>query len=201
MTAVAGTSAPDDINAGYFTIPISFHADATCVRHIYLRPHAGSDTLPTDRTLFITGLPAKLSHELLAQLFSRFGDLERAAVHSSGLSAVILFAATKGLDKAMRAATKGRVIVLEPPEHTSAYGVKAWVEAHKLLKPGNVELQRQLDEWTAAYEAAEEARKLEAMANMEDEGWTVVQRHKVIRAIWCCCMNQRTGIRLCTPLF
>lgn len=53
------------------------------------------------------------------------------------------------------------------------------MEGHKALKPGNGELQAALDEWMEEWEAAEAARREAALAVQEDEGWTVVQRHKV----------------------
>lgn len=53
------------------------------------------------------------------------------------------------------------------------------MEAHKAEKPGNAELQAQLDAWMEEFEEEEAARKREALASMEDDGWTVVQRHKV----------------------
>ncbi len=56
------------------------------------------------------------------------------------------------------------------------------MEQHKAQTPGNAELQRALDAWTEQFEADEERRRQEALQAMEDEGWTVVQRHKVGRA-------------------
>lgn len=50
---------------------------------------------------------------------------------------------------------------------------------HKGLTPGNADLQEALDAWTEEFEAEEELRRKEALVAMEDEGWTVVQRHKV----------------------
>jgi hypothetical protein len=54
-----------------------------------------------------------------------------------------------------------------------------WVEQHKALKPGNAELQAALDEWMEEFEAEEERRRAEALAVQQDDGWTLVQRHKV----------------------
>lgn len=54
-----------------------------------------------------------------------------------------------------------------------------WVEAHKALKPGNAELQAALDEWMEEWEEEEARRRAAALAAQEDDGWTVVQRHKV----------------------
>ena len=47
------------------------------------------------------------------------------------------------------------------------------------MKPGNAELQAALDEWMAEFEAEEEARRAAALAVQQDDGWTLVQRHKV----------------------
>jgi hypothetical protein len=55
------------------------------------------------------------------------------------------------------------------------------VEQHKALKPGNAELQAALDEWMEEFEAEEERRRAEALAVQQDDGWTLVQRHKVRR--------------------
>ena len=55
--------------------------------------------------------------------------------------------------------------------------VLAWVEEHKAAFPGNAALQAALDEWTAAYEAAEAAAAEAAAAAAAGDGWTVVVRH------------------------
>lgn len=52
------------------------------------------------------------------------------------------------------------------------------MEEHKALKPGNGELQAALDEWMEEWEAEEERKRQEALRAQEDDGWTVVQRHK-----------------------
>ena len=53
------------------------------------------------------------------------------------------------------------------------------MERHKEEKPGNAELQEALDEWMEEFEAEEERRRAEALRSQEEDGWTVVQRHKV----------------------
>lgn len=136
------------------------------------------DTVPTGRALFVAGLPAELHEGALLDLFSRFGDVERAAMHGSRLSAVILYAAKSGREAALKAAAKGKTLRLDVAPPPGTQGLKAWVEAAKAEKPGNDELQRRLDQWMDEYEAEEEKRKAAAMAAMEEEGWTVVQRHK-----------------------
>ena len=47
-----------------------------------LQVHNGQgDGLPDNRALFVAGLPVVLADENLAVLLSRYGDIERAAIH------------------------------------------------------------------------------------------------------------------------
>jgi hypothetical protein len=169
-------------STSYLVLPIKLHPKSSLVRHLYLKPQSAQGNLPQGRAVFVAGLPADLHEGSLLELFSKFGEVERAAVHGSRLSAVILYSSKQGRDAALKAATKGKTIRLDKSSVGSttsgAQGLKAWVNAHKAQKPGNVELQRQLDEWMEDYEAEEERRKMSAMAAMEEDGWTVVQRHK-----------------------
>jgi hypothetical protein len=168
--AEAGTS--------YSVLPIKLHPRDAIVRHLYLKPQAGGDTLPAGRALFVAGLPAELHEGALLELFSRFGDVERAALHGSRLSAVVLYVAKTGREAALKAAAKCKTLRLDVEPPPGPQGLKAWVEAAKAEKPGNSALQRRLDQWMAEYEAEEESRRAAALAAMEEDGWTVVQRHK-----------------------
>jgi RNA recognition motif-containing protein len=175
-------------STSYLVLPISLHSKSKLVRHLYLKPQSGQGNLPQGRAVFVAGLPAELHEGALLELFSKFGEVERAAVHGSRLSAVVLYSSKQGRDAALKAATKGKTIRVDVTSssslgssigvNSSTQGLKAWVNAHKAQKPGNAELQRQLDKWMEDYEAEEERRKASAMASMEEDGWTVVQRHK-----------------------
>lgn len=193
-------------------------------RYLYIKPHASAaDALPKERAVFVAGVPVALQGPALVQLFAQFGEVERAALHGSRVSAVLLYAAAEARDKLLRAAAKGRPVELQLPEPAGTHGLKggqalllaaaqgcaagacsgsrcdtqrrldplsrpsspsppaaaAWVEEHKAQKPGNAELQAELDEWMAEWEEEEARRRAEALAAQQDEGWTVVQRHKV----------------------
>jgi len=173
-------------STSYLVLPISLHSKFKLVRHLYLKPQSGQGNLPQGRAVFVAGLPAELHEGALLELLTRFGEVEKVAVHGSRLSAVVLYSSKQGRDAALKAATKGKTIRLDVTSslgsingvNSSTQGLKAWVNAHKAQKPGNAELQRQLDEWMEDYEAEEERRKASAMAAMEEDGWTVVQRHK-----------------------
>lgn len=165
-------------STSYSVLPIKLHPKSSLVRHLYLKPQSGEGTQQQGRAVFVAGLPAELHDGALLELFSTFGDVERAAVHGSRLSAVVLYSTKKGRDTLLKAAAKGKTIKLDVSPPDGPQGLKAWVEAHKAQKPGNAELQRRLDEWMEDYEVEEERRKTEAMTAMEEDGWTVVQRHK-----------------------
>ncbi|GAB4821958.1 hypothetical protein N2152v2_009004 [Parachlorella kessleri] len=162
-------------SSSYRVLPIRL---GQLVRHLFVKPHVGQDSLPKDRTLFVTGLPFQLEEGSLLELCSNFGNVERAAVYASKGSAVVLYTTPAGRDNALQAAAKGLIQQVQLPEPSAPFGLKAWVEQHKALTPGNSELQKALDAWTEEFEAEEERRRQEALRAMEDEGWTVVQRHK-----------------------
>jgi hypothetical protein len=169
------TDAP---TTSYQALPIRLRPTSRIVRHVYLKAHVGDDSLPKERTLFVAGLPVALDEGALLQLFSRFGQVERAAVHGSRVSAVVMYAAASGRAAALKAAAKGKAVELDVAPPPRAHGLKGWVEAHKAAKPGNAELQRQLDEWTEAFETEEAAAREAALAATAGDGWTVVQRHR-----------------------
>jgi hypothetical protein len=179
--------------ADFRALPIRLSTSPTVLRHLYIKPHADADGLPKGPAVFVVGLPVLLHEAALMRLFSEFGEVERAAIHGRRTSAAILYADVAGRDRALRAAFEGRVINVDATPLEGPRGLKAWVEAHKAEKPGNRELLRQLDEWTEAFEAAEEERKKAAAQSMEEDGWTVVQRHKVLRF--------RITCVVCSPLY
>lgn len=166
-------------STSYGVLRMKLGSESSIVRHLYIKPYAGTDAVPQDRSLFVAGLPAGLNDGALLQLLAKHGEVERVAVHGSRVSAVVIYADKKGRDALLKYATKGKVIIVNNTQEEGKYfGLKSWVEAHKAQKPGNVELQRQLDEWMEDYEAEEQKKKEEAMQAMEGDGWTVVQRHK-----------------------
>lgn len=167
-----------DTSTSYHILCIQLNGNSSAVRHLYLKPYVGQDSLPKDRALFVTGLPVEMDEEALLRLFSKYGEIERAAIHGSRVSAVVLYATKKARDRVIKTADKGSIVELTIPPCTRAFGLKRWVEMHKAEKPGNDELRRRLDKWMEEYEEEEARRKAEAVAAMEDDGWTVVQRQK-----------------------
>ena len=103
--------APAEPSTSYSVLPVRVGKGAPFLRHLYLKPHApgaAGSALPADRALFVAGLPAALGEGDLLALFSRFGEVERAALHASRVSAVVLYAAAEGRVRALRRAVLAR---------------------------------------------------------------------------------------------
>lgn len=94
-----------------------------------------------------------------------------------------MFSDPDGAHVALGHAGKGQIIEFPIPEPGGTVGLKAWVQQHKAQRPGNSELQKQLDNWMAEHEAAEERKRREREASMAEDGWTVVVRSKVSGAL------------------
>lgn len=151
-------------------------SDSTRLRYLFLRPHVDEST--EHPSLFVTGIPAGVTDEEFVRFAMKFGHVHTAALHPSRLSAIIVFASDKGMHSMMKAAKKGKPVIIERQVKKEAYGLKSWVKQHKAMKPGNAVLQRRLDVWMEDYEDKEKKEKEAALKAMEEDGWTVVQRHK-----------------------
>lgn len=119
-------------STSYLALPIRLKgsgAAAQPLRYLYLKPHSGNDTSSKDRALFVAGIPAPLDHDALMRLLSKFGEVERAAVHGSGLSAVIIYASPKGRDAVLKAAAAARATSIEVPPPQQAVGLKGALQA------------------------------------------------------------------------
>ena len=123
--AAAAASAP---STSYRVLPVRLVGGGgapALTRYLYIKPHASAaDSLPKERTLFVAGVPVALQGAALVQLFGQFGAIERAALHGSRLSAVVLYAAAESRDKLMRAAAKGRALEVQVPEPAAPHGLK-----------------------------------------------------------------------------
>ena len=62
---------------------------------------------------------------------------------------------------------------------SSAPSAAGWVEEHKAATPGNNAVQKQLDSWTEAFEAADAARQQAVSKAAAEDGWTLVTRTRV----------------------
>jgi len=118
--------AADGPSTSYKVLPVRLTgAGPGVVRYLYVKPHASQqDGLPRERALFVTGVPVALQGPPLVELFAQFGEIERAALHGSRVSAVLLYAAAEGRERLLKAAAKGRPLELSVPQPQGPCGVK-----------------------------------------------------------------------------
>lgn len=167
-----------DIQSQFQALPVFVGSASNAVRYLYLRPHDTGEPSTSGRCIFVNGIPARVTEEEFVRFVMKFGPVHTAALHPSRISSIVVFQDDTGAKAIMKAAKKGRPYIIDTMDRTQAYGLKDWVKRHKALKPGNAVLQRQLDTWMDEYEEREARKKEAALAAMEDDGWTVVQRHK-----------------------
>ncbi|KAJ9523337.1 hypothetical protein QJQ45_005382 [Haematococcus lacustris] len=152
------------------------------VSHIYIKEHRGAADIGA--AIFVAGLPLGMTEDVLKQALSCFGALTHVVLHPARRSGMAVFEDPAARMTALKAAGHAQIIELTsaaqglPTNNLQATGLRAWVEQHKAARPEPEELQRQLDEWTAAHEAEEERRAKERQAAMGGDGWTVVVRSK-----------------------
>ncbi|KAF5831389.1 ribosomal RNA-processing protein 7-domain-containing protein [Dunaliella salina] len=130
-----------------------------------------------------------MSKRTLEHIASCFGEPQQTVLHGNKKSGMVAFMDEASVAAALEAAKHGQIVEVEPleededegPSSTStndATGLRGWVNAHKAKRPGNAELQRQLDTWVAEHEEEEARAERAQQAAMAEDGWTVVVRSK-----------------------
>lgn len=164
----------------WYVLPILFEsADFTAKRHLYIKYH-DKDGEQESRRVFMCGIPVGVTDEECLQFVSSFGPVQAVAMHGSRSSALIVFETDTSAQKIIQTAEKGRTKPFHRIPRKEPFGLKAWVEQHKQMYTINTNkvLQKQLDAWMEEFEEREAREKEQALAAMEDDGWTVVKRHK-----------------------
>lgn len=152
-------------------------------RYLYIKYHNvenREDSNGVSCRVFMCGIPAGVTEEETLQFVSSFGPVQTIAMHSTRTSALIVFETDHGARKMFQAATKGREKKFQRIPRREPCGLKGWVNDHKETYTINTNgvLQKRLDAWMEDFEDREARDKEDALKNMEDDGWTVVRRHK-----------------------
>ncbi|DBA82685.1 hypothetical protein WJX77_001945 [Trebouxia sp. C0004] len=163
-------------SSAYYALQVRT-ADASSIRYLYLKPHTDSSE-KVGAALFVAGLGITYDESVLTELFEIFGAVSQVALHQNKTSALVVFASTSSLKKALRTAAENKALTVTFQEPKRTFGLKGWVEQHKAKTPGNRVLQQQLDEWMAQWEAQESQRQSTAATDAADEGWTVVTKQR-----------------------
>jgi hypothetical protein len=161
-------------------LPPSLSASLSSLCFVHVKPHYANPVDTTEPSgLFMSGLPLSLAHseQRLTEAFSGcFADARVATVvlHPSRRSALLILGHQGAADdilcgstsqkptisavrEAMAAALEGRAVQVQDSahfqgRHQETAGLKAWVAAHKMARPGLEVLQASLNAWTDAYE-------------------------------------------------
>ncbi|MEW5302884.1 MAG: hypothetical protein WDW38_004010 [Sanguina aurantia] len=163
--------------SGLRTFGLRYRQGSPFITYISIKQHKGADTVGGS-SVFVAGLPFGFDDALVAQLFACFGEVAQVVLHSSKRSGIVVYTSESGSRAALKIAGTGQLIEFYPDEAEGPVGVKAWVQEYKQQRPGNAVLQKQLDDWMGAYEAAEEKKKRDKQQAMGEDGWTVVVRSK-----------------------
>merc|ERR1719487_555333 len=161
---------------GYQLLRIPFAQGSPFRRHILAKKHVKTkdDSLPTERTLFITSLDEFQTEASLKKAFEAFGKVE--AVHLKKIEkagAIVVLAhvifVQKGVaDKVLKDGFS------ECSLNIPTAGRKKWqTEAAKKVRDPE-KLQIEIDQWMASYDASE-AAKNEDTPEVDEDGFTIVK--------------------------
>ncbi|KAK3250008.1 hypothetical protein CYMTET_40592 [Cymbomonas tetramitiformis] len=185
-------SRPGDNTLAYYSLPVA--NDSPFAHYLHIRQHLPktdgleeNDALPSNRTLFVAGLPYGQGEKQLAQICSAFGEVD--AVHLSNVSSArvahVVFEAPEGLKQIILSAKQGALVEvpvdIQAPRKKNSTGVRKWLTKHKSVRPDSQQLRQQLDDYVTQYEEEEKLKKEaeEAAAAAEaNDGWTVVVSKK-----------------------
>ncbi|KAG1448337.1 hypothetical protein G6F56_008971 [Rhizopus delemar] len=176
---------------GFKVLPIKV---TDSVRHyIYMRKHQSQNSAQdqnADRTLFLLNLPVDTTDRHLRKIFKaqtiteiKYGSEpypEFRQLHTSGSSAHVVF---KKKSEANDALNMQRVEKkwAKDSENDQPLGFSRYTLKHTLSRPDPKILQEQVDTFMKKFKEDEyrkERETLERMNQMDDDGFTVVVRHK-----------------------
>mmetsp|Transcript_26586 Transcript_26586/g.36714 ORF Transcript_26586/g.36714 Transcript_26586/m.36714 type:complete len:261 (-) Transcript_26586:3-785(-) len=180
----------------YLSIPVFLDEYCQVVCYLHILQHRCEkdkefdELRPSNRTLFIAGLPYGILEKELRIIFSAFGEVDDVLLSTVGGIKVahVIYEAPQGVKKALISAKKGIQAPLRAREEAASdstcaplpeTGIKKWIAEHVAMRPGNDILRKQVDTWMAGWEKEQERQKAEAAAEIEaEEGWTVVKGRK-----------------------
>ncbi|XP_075224922.1 ribosomal RNA-processing protein 7 homolog A isoform X2 [Lycorma delicatula] len=154
---------------------------------------------PSDRTLFILGIPPYCTEKSLKNLFTKFGAVESVFIHNKPTSsaphvenskffkihpeikgfkvAYIVFKNSLTVEEVMEVKSF-EPLILSTSEHPVTLGFKKWCIEYNNRIPDPELMQKEIDEFMEIYDKQEENRTADekAKADPDDEGWVTVTR-------------------------
>ncbi|KAG1490625.1 hypothetical protein G6F54_010591 [Rhizopus delemar] len=179
---------------GFKILPVIVNEDK--VRHyIYMRKHESKlteDTKTKDRTLFLLNLPVDTTDRHIRKLFKghaitqiKYGSVEEDSTKwrqllTSGSSAHVVFEKSKDISEILNMQRVEKKWAKES-ENEKPLGFERYVARYELSRPDAKKLQEEVDTFMIKFKEDQyrkERETLERMNKMDDDGFTVVVRHK-----------------------
>eukprot|EP00878_Enallax_costatus_P032670 GHUV01035920.1.p1 GENE.GHUV01035920.1~~GHUV01035920.1.p1 ORF type:complete len:166 (+),score=35.05 GHUV01035920.1:268-765(+) len=142
-TAAAATTAAG--SKDYKALGLRLHVNSPFISYVFIKHHVGHDSdSEVANALYVTGLPLGLDEVSLEGIFAVFGEVANVVVHPTKRSAALVYDDSSNVTKALSHAASGQIIECPLPLPEGPLGLKAWVAQHKARRPGNQQLQKQV---------------------------------------------------------
>eukprot|EP01023_Acetabularia_acetabulum_P003417 TRINITY_DN11432_c0_g1_i1.p1 TRINITY_DN11432_c0_g1~~TRINITY_DN11432_c0_g1_i1.p1 ORF type:complete len:292 (+),score=41.02 TRINITY_DN11432_c0_g1_i1:132-878(+) len=160
-------------------LKVSLRSGGYVNKTVFIKPYVGDESLPEDKTLFVSGLSGRLRDPSnLRQLFGQnFGQVEEIALHPNKNTAMVLFKTPTALSKALKA----HLQLLQFEEVVDEEEEKGFCGLRKIIE----DLKSKSLPWEIAREkATKKFQDIQAKLDeqnqqdqqQQDDGWTVVKK-------------------------
>ncbi|XP_054288578.1 ribosomal RNA-processing protein 7 homolog A [Macrosteles quadrilineatus] len=185
---------------GCKVVPLKFKPDSSAQHYVYIKEHKVREKClekPSDRTLFIIGVPPYCTAEALKNAFCKCGVIVNVHLQTKPSSsappadfselfprhtlikgfrvAYVVFEKCSGLESALRLDSL-EPLILSTQSHPLVTGLRKWAAEYNSRVVDASALQTEVDSYMATFDQAE-AERLESEKQTEDEdGWVTVTK-------------------------
>lgn len=115
------------------SLPVIVHEHSNVIRALDCKLYPIKSKKPEHLTVIVAGLPADMSEGALLELFGRFGEVVRIAVHASRLSAAVLYSDSTGPRSIWKLRGSEEAIKLQGTLPETPFGLKGAVDLLLLM--------------------------------------------------------------------
>ncbi|KAI8367285.1 SSU rRNA processing protein [Blakeslea trispora] len=181
---------------GFKILPVIMTEDKSVRHYFYMRKHDSKSLIDEnirDRTLFLLNLPTDTTDRHIKKLFKghpidqitykeqKVHQRELRRLFTSGSSAHVVFSTDQDLVDVLNMHRVEKKWAREDEESEQPLGLGRYVLTYQLSRPNAHDLQKEVDSFMMKFKEDEykkERETLERMNQMDDDGFTVVVRHK-----------------------
>ncbi|XP_022191951.2 ribosomal RNA-processing protein 7 homolog A [Nilaparvata lugens] len=188
---------------GYKVIPLKIYKNSAAHHYLYLKEHSIREKClekPSDRTLFVLGVPPYCTQESLSAMFAKqCGRVKAVYIHSKPTSSVppveqskyfrlhesitgfkvayIVFEKEGSREKAMKL-DSSVPLVLTSKDVTVPFGIEKWLEEYNDSIPNVDEMLKDINDYVGNYDMkeSENKEKEKALGEADEDGWVTVTK-------------------------